>query len=153
MSTWWASVVKAVVGHSRACVAIRSSFVEMEVELGVSFICLSFDSVNPAPPSLHGVPWIGSPASSGTTERSDFPDVAALLAFALLGGSTRPLASWQRPGPPRFLGNLPVHALLFDPGGTLASGHSGDARLCNATVVPSTSHRVSAPALSFISGL
>ena len=58
---------------SFASSAIRSSFVE--TVFGAR--CLRHLSLQrfrvPAPPSLHGVPRVGSPASSATTRRSDFP--------------------------------------------------------------------------------
>src|SRR5512132_3123187 len=55
-------------------------------------------------------------------------------------------------GPPRFLGNPPMHALLSDPGGTAATGQSGIALLV-ASVLPSAGSMASAPTRSSLSGL
>ncbi len=70
-SMWWARVVNATPGRSRASSATRRSFVETLVELGVSGIVPSNDSSALTLPSLHGVSWTGFPRFPGTTERSD----------------------------------------------------------------------------------
>jgi len=98
----------------------------------------------PASPSLHGVPWIGSPASQVLRECSDArPSLAprfvsfarryhrAPASFSSPAGVGRhargagvchgvplPDRSVEMAGPPRFLGDLRAHALLSDPDGT-----------------------------------
>src|SRR6266571_1593872 len=67
-------------GASFASFAIRSSFVEMVTELGVSFIVPSSGSVFRCRSLLRRVPWVGSPASSLLLRHSDSsPPVHALL--------------------------------------------------------------------------
>ena len=60
-------------GSSRASSAIRWSLVETVSGFSVPVIFPSSSSVYRRPPSLHGVPWVGSPASSVLLRRYDSP--------------------------------------------------------------------------------
>src|ERR1700734_4127209 len=110
---WWASVVSATSGASLASFAIRSSRVETVLELGVSVIFLSNGSVIRRRPLLHGVPRVGSPASSLLLRRSDFP--APLLRSLALRSAVPQHIAAEASGSLRFLGNPLRHAVLYDP--------------------------------------
>ena len=124
----------------------------MIVELGVSVIFLSNGSVIRRRPLLGGVPRDGSPASSLLLRRSDFP-ASLLRSLALCSAVPRHDAA-KTTGSPRFLGNPPRHAMFSDPGGSVASGHSGEVpysstrRCCLPLLL-----KASAPATSVISRL
>src|SRR5512139_895216 len=77
-------------------------------------------SYDPAPPSLHRVPWGGFPCITGTTECSDclLPFPPRFVLFAPFEGGTQPPRAWgcspgspyritsvETEGPPRFLGD------------------------------------------------
>jgi hypothetical protein len=68
---WCDRVRSARSGSSRASSAIRWSFVETSTGLGVPAILPSNDSMSRRPPSLHGVPRSGSPASQVLPRRYD----------------------------------------------------------------------------------
>jgi hypothetical protein len=107
----------------------------MVVELGVSVIFLSNGSVIRRRSLLRGVPRVGSPASSLLLRRSDFP-APLLRSLALRSAVPRHVAA-ETSGSLRFRGNPPPHAVLYDPGGSAAPGHSGVALLVGAAVLPS----------------
>jgi hypothetical protein len=67
-------------------------------------------------PFLGGLPKEGSPASSLHLRHSDAP-TPRRPRLARLRSARRFHASVEASGPPRFLGNPPLHALLSDPGG------------------------------------
>jgi len=88
----------------------------MLVELGISDILPSLGSVSRQPLPSAGSLRVGSPASSATTGCSDSSAPSAPLRFLRSA-----VPSWRAAAtrPPRFLGDPPVRALLFDPGGPL----------------------------------
>jgi len=102
------------------------------------------------PPSLHGVPRDGSPASpvlrgTPTSRRPCSARLRSARQFHL---------SVEASGSPRFLGNPCVHALVSDPGGRWRRALRTSHRLrSNATVLPSAQHTASATTTWVISGL
>ena len=72
----------------------------------------------PAAPSLHGVPWVGSPASAvqWSTLTSCRPRLTRLRS------ARRFHLAMVATGSPRFLGSPCGRALVSDPGGIVASG-------------------------------
>src|SRR5438105_18096 len=125
-------------GASLASLAIRSSFVEMFREPGVSFIFPSNGSV-----SRHPLPSTGSlgsvPPLLGYYEMLGRPKPVPLRFVSLR--SAVPPSRAEVLGPPRFLGDLREHALFYDPGGPDAL-HSPVLR---ASVLPSIFSKTSAP--------
>jgi hypothetical protein len=112
-------VKKARSGASRASLAIRCSFVETVSEIGVFVVFPSSGSVPRCSSSLHGVPRVGSPASSVLLKHSDSPLPFPLRfvafvqryrggvpRFALTGGRT---PDAREPGP--FVAGGPPGAL------------------------------------------
>ena len=144
---WWARLRRTACGSSCASSAIRCSLVETVSRFGVPAIFPSNGSVTRRPPSLHGVPRDGSPASHGTTEVLRLPAArpAALRFLRLAVPRMRPpirsrrlrtpsavgldlwspgapagIRSRRSQGSPRFLGNpLVCMPCSHDPGGTL----------------------------------
>ncbi len=86
-SMWWASVVSASVGASLASFAIRSSFVEMFVELGVSSIVPSFGSPSRCRPLLSWLPLRWFACFSAPTAALRLPAPPRRSLYASLRGS------------------------------------------------------------------
>ena len=151
--------VNALSGACLASSAIRCSFVETVSGFDVPVMFPSNGSVTRRPPSLHGVPRVGSPASSVLRERSDFPPPVPprFVAFAWRYHRVRPSfrsRSGRTPAPAGLEPCSPVALAgsvvsgddrisqvpgepsvrmpsFSDPGGTSAPGH------CGASVLPS----------------
>ena len=108
----WARFVTTSCGRARALNTIRSSFVETFSGARRSGACPSSGSVARRSPSLHGVPRVGSPASSVLCKRSDFPSSVA-LRFASSRITYRrvllsiPSTSAHRRGPGAFVRGRP----------------------------------------------
>ena len=112
--------MNAMPGASLASFAIRSSFVEMGMKLGVFGICLSNGSMIRRRPLLGGVPRDGSPASRSycgapTSRHPHRAHSHSLGSSAAFDAETS--------GSLRFLGNPPRHAMVSDPGGSATPGH------------------------------
>ena len=146
---WWGSVVNAISGAFRASSAIRWSFVETVLGLGVPAIFPSYGSVIrrplPSTGSLGSVPrlpryYAGAPTPSRPSRRASLPSLggtiralacslpqaASAAAWGLeiwSPGSPRRDSEWRRQGLPGSWGTPCEHALLSDPGGTSAPGH------------------------------
>ena len=174
-SMWWASDVNAISGASFASSAIRWSFVE--TVCGTRCLLPSFPPAVPcpAPPSLHRVPRVGSPASSVLrgaptsccpSRRTSFPSLGGTVV-ALAFAPHRSSASRVRPGllalagsPTALVGgdnrtsqvpgepSCAYAPSLFDPGGISAPGRFGA-----SAVAFRLKTQASAPTFSFISGL
>ncbi len=129
--------VNAMSGASFASFAIRSSFVEMVFELGVSSIVPSSGSVSRRRPLLGRVPRVGSPASSLLLRRSDSspPIPPRFVAFARR--YRRNSAARRRRGLPGSWRTLAVHALLSDPGEAARPGLRARALLVGHAMLPS----------------
>ena len=151
--------------------------VEMTSRLDVLAICPSQSPTARSAASLRRVPWGGFPDFPGTISGLR-PLPARPASLRCLRSAVPPVAPFAprsrgaAPGPgpllprrpgrlltvetgryPKFLGDPCLHALLFDPGGPLASGHS-DARdvafrIYIARDVPSAYITTSAPRLGF----
>ena len=130
-----------VTARPRPCAAIRCRRVEMVIRARCPWHLSLQRSHGPAPPSLHGVPRVGSPASRYySTLRLPSTRPAALRCLRLAVSRPHPLFAplaagcpGQGPGvghpvlppglaektkgPPRFLENPRERALFFDPGG------------------------------------
>jgi hypothetical protein len=121
--------------------------------IGVPVVFPSSSSVIRHSPSLHGVPRVGSPASSVQRERCDFPRPSRLASHSLGSTTQAPVVSlprrpgacvrgpwpcspvgrparcrWRQRDLPGSWTNPCARATLSDPGGTFAPGHS--ARRC-----------------------
>src|SRR5579859_4962278 len=119
-SMWWESDVNAIAGACFASVAIRSSFVEMLVELGISVIFPSFDSVSrqplPSTGSLGSVPPLHRLLRAARIPRRP------RLRFVSFARLYRPRGRRRR-GLPGSWGTISVRAPLSDPGGTATPDH------------------------------
>src|SRR5436190_9073162 len=117
-SMWWASVVSAIVGASLASFAIRSSFVEMFVELDVSFIVPSFGSLLRCRPLLRWLPSDRFACFSAHTAALRLPASPAPLASCFASQFRLTTAKRDLPS---SSATLAAHAPLSDSRGTYPS--------------------------------
>ena len=104
---------------------------------------------DPVPPFAPRGPSGRFPHFLTPTAALRLPNAPAPLA---LRSARRFCLSTRTSGPPRFLGNPPVHAPLLDPGRISAPGHSGRALLLGEAMMPSASVTASAPAACVFRG-